>query len=289
VPTSKQRREAARRHLERQLARRQQQQSANRRRNLIASIAAGIVLVAVVVVFIVAVTHDDKNSSAAASGSASAAPTSAAASSPATSSPAASTSAATEPSAHVTAADGTVSCTYTKSGQAAKPATIPGAKETTKGTAVATLDTTQGKIVISMDRAKAPCTVDSFVSLAKQNYFNKTACHRLTTSSLYVLQCGSPSGANDPGPGYTVPDEYTGTEKYTAGVVAMANTGQPDSNGSEFFIVYKDSTTLPASYTIFGTVTSGLDVVQKVAAAGAPNNDGAPKLPITINTATITG
>jgi peptidyl-prolyl cis-trans isomerase B (cyclophilin B) len=286
VPTNKQRREAARRHLERQLARRQEQQRSNRRRNLVASIAGGIVLVAAIVIFVVAVTNDDKSSSAAgasSSASAGSSPAGSAASS-------AASSAAAVPSPHVTAADGTVSCTFTKSGTAAKAATAPAAKVTTKGTATATLKTTQGNIVISMPRAKAPCTVASFVSLADQKYFNSTPCHRLTTTGIYVLQCGDPTGQGTGGPGYTVPDEYTGTEKYTTGVVAMANTGSANTGGSQFFIIWKDSTTLPASYTIFGTVTSGLNVVQKVAAAGAnPTGDGAPKLAISITSATITG
>jgi peptidyl-prolyl cis-trans isomerase B (cyclophilin B) len=285
VPTNKQRREAARRHLERQLARRQEQQRAHRNRNLIASIAAGIVLIAVIVIFVVAVTNDDKGANAAASGS-----PSAAASSPAASPPASSPASAVAASPHVTAADGTVSCTFAKSGTAAKANTVPAAKATTKGTVTATLKTTQGNIVISMPRAKAPCTVASFVSLAKQNYFNSTPCHRLTTSGLYVLQCGDPTGKGTGGPGYTVPDEYTGKESYVKGVVAMANTGQANTGGSQFFIVWQDSTTLPASYTIFGTVTAGMDVVAKVAAAGAnPTGDGAPKLPISITAATVTG
>ena len=282
MPTNKQRREAARRHLERQLARRQEQQRSNRRRNLVASIAAGIVLIAVVVVFVVAVTHDDKNSTASgASSSPSGAPSAA-------SSAASSQTAAALPSPHVTAADGTVDCTYTKSGTAAKAATAPAAKEPTAGTATATLKTTQGTIVISMDRAKAPCTVASFASLATQKYFDNTPCHRLTTQSLYVLQCGDPTGQGTGGPGYTVPDEYTGSEKYTTGVVAMANTGSANTGGSQFFIVWQDSTTLPAQYTVLGTVTSGLDIVQKVAKAGAnPDGDGAPKLPIQITTVTM--
>jgi peptidyl-prolyl cis-trans isomerase B (cyclophilin B) len=125
--------------------------------------------------------------------------------------------------------------------------------------------------------------VANFVSLAQQKYFNSTPCHRLTTGSgLYVLQCGDPSGTGSGGPGYEFPDELTGTEKYTRGVLAMANAGA-NTNGSQFFIVYKDSQ-LPPKYTVFGSVTSGLGVVDKVAAKGVQGggSDGKPALPITI-------
>jgi peptidyl-prolyl cis-trans isomerase B (cyclophilin B) len=141
-----------------------------------------------------------------------------------------------------------------------------------------------------LNRAAAPCTVASFVSLVSQKYFNKTPCHRLTTSGIYVLQCGDPTGTGTGGPGYTIPDEFKSTDKYTTGVLAMANTGQPHSGGSQFFIVYKDSTLQPA-YTIFGTVSTGLNVVDKVAAKGSNNangpGDGKPKLPITITSMTV--
>jgi peptidyl-prolyl cis-trans isomerase B (cyclophilin B) len=164
---------------------------------------------------------------------------------------------------------------------------LPPGNEPTKGTAKATVETSQGTMTFTLDRSATPCTVGSFVSLAKQNYFNSTPCHRLTTSGIFVLQCGDPSGTGSGGPGYSFKDELTGKEKYTRGVLAMANSG-PNTNGSQFFIVYKKSQLGP-QYTVFGSVTSGLKVVDKVAKAGVKGggSDGAPALPVTIKKVTV--
>jgi cyclophilin family peptidyl-prolyl cis-trans isomerase len=144
----------------------------------------------------------------------------------------------------------------------------------------------QGSMTFQLDRSLAPCAVASFQSLAEQHYFNESPCHRLTSGDLNVLQCGDPTGTGHGGPGYSFADELNGTEKYTRGVLAMANSG-PNTNGSQFFIVYKDSTLQP-NYTIFGKVTSGMKVVDKVAAKGPSNpGDGPPKLPITLNSVTV--
>ncbi len=126
--------------------------------------------------------------------------------------------------------------------------------------------------------------------LAAKGFFNGTNCHRLTTQGIFVLQCGDPKGNGTGGPGYEIPDENlpaSGANNYPAGTVAMANSG-PNTNGSQFFIVYKD-TTLPPDYTVWGKVSSGMDVVDKVAAAGVQGGamDGPPALPITIETATV--
>ncbi len=145
-------------------------------------------------------------------------------------------------------------------------------------------------------------------------YFNASQCHRVTNANpLYVLQCGDPyatastklscaSAANSPGtggPGYEFASENlptgassAGTVTYKAGTLAMANSGTADSNGSQFFLVYKDSTLGP-DYTPFGTITSGLDILQKVANAGTTCDytsgqaDGAPKEKVIINSVTI--
>ena len=152
-----------------------------------------------------------------------------------------------------------------------------------------TLDTNCGEIVIALD-ANAQKTVESEAFLADSGFYNNTSCHRLTTEGIFVLQCGDPAGDGSGGPGYSVPDENLpadGEANYPAGTIAMANAG-PGTSGSQFFIVYAD-TTLPAGYSIWGNVVSGLDIVQEVAAAGVIDGltDGAPVQPVFINTATV--
>ncbi|MFD0636922.1 peptidylprolyl isomerase [Catenulispora yoronensis] len=123
--------------------------------------------------------------------------------------------------------------------------------------------------------------------MAKKGYFDNTKCHRLTTQGIYVLQCGDPSATGSGGPGYQFQDENLTGATYPAGTIAMANAG-PGTNGSQFFIVYKD-TQLPASYTPWGKITGGLDVVTKIAAGGEDtgSGDGKPKLPADIKSVTI--
>lgn len=157
------------------------------------------------------------------------------------------------------------------------------------GHPVASIVTNRGTLTVALNASKAPCTVNSFEFLAAKHYFDKTPCHRLTTGSgLYVLQCGDPTGTGSGGPGYSFADENLTGATYPAGTVAMANAGK-NTNGSQFFIVYKNSQ-LPASYTPFGTVTAGLPVVTGVAAKGAnPAGDGKPVEPVTIETFRVTG
>jgi peptidyl-prolyl cis-trans isomerase B (cyclophilin B) len=156
------------------------------------------------------------------------------------------------------------------------------------------LHTTCGDIDIAMDAAAAPHTVNSFAFLAKENFFDHTPCHRLTTQGIYVLQCGDPTGTGSGGPGYTIPDENLDAKSvkggtYPAGTVAMANTGQPDSGGSQFFLVYKDSP-LPPKYTPFGTISdSGMKVLKKIADAGAGGMRGQkPNATVVIDDAKVT-
>jgi peptidyl-prolyl cis-trans isomerase B (cyclophilin B) len=132
--------------------------------------------------------------------------------------------------------------------------------------------TTQGKITVRMLTTQAPCTTFSFRFLASKGYFNKTHCHRLTTQSIYVLQCGDPTGTGAGGPGYQFNDENLAGATYPAGTVAMANAG-PNTNGSQFFFTWKD-TTLAPNYTPFGTVIGGLNVLKKIAAAGDDSQNG---------------
>jgi peptidyl-prolyl cis-trans isomerase B (cyclophilin B) len=204
-------------------------------------------------------------------------------------------SAAASPSASASPSATAVSepahqCTYAPSGTAARKVSVPPSAPDYKARYQATIATNRGTIVIDLLNSKATCTVNSFVHLAEQKYFNNTKCHRLTTSGIYVLQCGDPTGTGSGGPGYGFANENLTGAKYTAGTLAMANTGQPDSNGSQFFLVYKNSP-LPASYTPFGTITQGLPVVSAVAKAGSDNangsGDGHPKQNVVIESVTI--
>ncbi|MDR7385379.1 peptidylprolyl isomerase [Promicromonospora iranensis] len=149
---------------------------------------------------------------------------------------------------------------------------------------------TEADIVLELDGESAPQAVASFVTLAQGGYFDGTGCHRVTTSGIFVLQCGDPTMSGQGGPGYNfgpienAPDD----DVYPAGTVAMARVGDDaESMGSQFFLVYEEST-IPADtaggYTVFGTITSGLDFVRAVADAGAAGgaSDGAPVDPVTI-------
>ena len=155
----------------------------------------------------------------------------------------------------------------------------------------ATIVTGQGTIVATLDGAKAPHTVNSFKFLADHHFFDNSPCHRLTTQGIFVLQCGDPTGTGTGGPGYTIPDENLTGATYPAGTLAMANTGQPHTGGSQFFFCYAD-TPLPPQYTPFGHVTKGLDVLKAIAAAGEDDSngmgDGKPKKPVIIKTFTVT-
>ncbi len=182
-------------------------------------------------------------------------------------------------------------CTYTKSGTAARKVSLPPSAPDYTASYQATITTNRGTLDIDLLNSKATCTVNSFVHLAGQNYFNNTKCHRLTTESIYVLQCGDPTGTGTGGPGYEFGSENLKGATYPAGTLAMANTGQPNGNGSQFFLVYKN-TPLPASYTPFGTITQGLPVIDAIAKAGSDNSNGAgdghPKENVVIDTVTIT-
>jgi peptidyl-prolyl cis-trans isomerase B (cyclophilin B) len=169
---------------------------------------------------------------------------------------------------------------------------------TAKGkTYVATVTTNCGDIELTLDGEKAPQAVASFIELSKQNYYLNAPCHRLTTdASLKVLQCGDPTGTGQGTPGYGFAVENAPKDgTYPRGTLAMARTTDPKKgNGGQFFIVYGDSTLPdPDGYTVFGTVTSGLDIVDKIAAAGvapggASATDGFPAAPISILRVAVT-
>ncbi|WP_340541066.1 peptidylprolyl isomerase [Nocardioides sp. GXZ039] len=175
-------------------------------------------------------------------------------------------------------------CQYVSGGEAAKKVDPPADKAAYTGSVQVTIQTNQGDIPATLDAAAAPCTVNSFTSLASQGYYDDTPCHRLTTQGIFVLQCGDPTGSSAGGPGYSFPDELSGSETYPAGTLAMANAG-PDTNGSQFFVVYED-TPLPPSYTVFGKIgDDGLKVVRDIAAKGVDSgaSDGAPAETVTID------
>ncbi|MFI9649985.1 peptidylprolyl isomerase [Streptomyces sp. NPDC052040] len=185
----------------------------------------------------------------------------------------------------------TATCTYTSAVPADHFKGIPvfDAKKAAKPYR-ATLRTSQGAITFTALTDKAPCTTFSFRFLAEHDYFDRSHCHRLTTQRIFVLQCGDPTGTGSGGPGYSFPDENLQGATYPAGTVAMANAG-PNTNGSQFFFVWKD-TKLSPNYTPFGQVTTGLDVLEKIAAGGEDdqNNpgDGFPNLPVNIRHVAIT-
>ena len=189
--------------------------------------------------------------------------------------------------------DGAGGCEYVATGEAAKPVNLPPTSNVpTAGSVRYVLRMTEGDVTVTMDRAKAPCTVNSFVSLAGQGYFDRTRCHRLADSGIFILQCGDPTGTGRGGPGYQFANETDGSESYTRGVVAMANAG-PGTNGSQFFLVWDDSTSLNQvpNYTIFATLDpAGRDVVAAMAAEGQdgsnPDGTGRPNNPSEITSVT---
>lgn len=191
-------------------------------------------------------------------------------------------------------------CTYTSNGSG-KPS-LPTASPDYNASYTAAINTNLGKIGISLLNSKATCTVNSFAHLAATNFFNNTQCWRVSNSSgLYLLQCGDPNATaksklscssstlGSGGPGYQFADENLTGATYPAGTVAMANGGA-NTNGSQFFLVFKN-TTLPASYTPFGKITSGLDILQNVAKAGTSctiqAGGGVPKEKVIINSVTV--
>ncbi|GAA3780585.1 peptidylprolyl isomerase [Plantactinospora mayteni] len=246
--TRERQRAAARAKLEREMAERAA--AARKRRQMQASIGAGVALLLVVAgtVWLVMSIGDDQDSSTQAGGA---------------------------------------TCAWTdipaeQRNEATKDVGLPPTSAKNTGSQTMTIDTSLGPITAKLNLGDVPCTAASFTHLAEKKFFDNTKCHRLVTQGLQVLQCGDPSVTGDKwketdgtgGPAYRFAEENLPTDKrppYPAGVIAMANSGQPGSTGSQFFIVYGDSQ-LPASYTVLGTVTGGLDLVAQVGAAG---DDGA--------------
>jgi len=189
-----------------------------------------------------------------------------------------------------TGAQGQGRCQYPSDGsEPAREVSAPPSEPTVKGRVEVDLATSIGDLVLTLDAKRTPCTVNNFVSLARQGWFDDTDCHRLTTSGIFVLQCGDPTGTSSGGPGYTIPDEVDGSETYPAGTIAMAKTPMPNSGGSQFFLVY-DETPLPPDYTVFGTIDEqGLESLREAAADGTVDGapDGTPKTTVTLENAKV--
>lgn len=192
----------------------------------------------------------------------------------------------------------TVSCTYEEQGEAPEGITPPEQTDevSTTGTVNIDLATNQGPIGMELDRTVAPCTVNAMEHLAENNYFDETVCHRLTTSGIFVLQCGDPTGSGAGGPGFQFANEYPTDEAdettqsviYPRGSIAMANAGR-DTNGSQFFLNYQDSP-LPPEYTYFGQISEeGLETLDAIAETGVEGGagDGAPAEEVTIESAEV--
>jgi len=290
VPTNEQRREAAKRKLEEQLERRAAQERKRRIVTIAGSVAAAIVVIGAVVATFVFTSKDSGSTTASAD------------TTTATSGAPAQPAANGQLPAFVAAADLGANCQYPAAGAASKPTTPPrtGKVPTDPATVSVSMVTTQGNIGLQLDNAKAPCTVNSFASLAGQNYFNDTPCHRLTSGGLSVLQCGDPTGQGTGGPGYQFANEYPTNQYqpdnpalqqpvlYPRGTVAMANAG-PNTNGSQFFLVYQDSQ-LPPGYTVFGKIDdTGLATLDKIAAAGVAGGgpDGKPALDVELKSVAL--
>ncbi|MDQ3762647.1 MAG: peptidylprolyl isomerase [Actinomycetota bacterium] len=285
MPTNEQRREAAKRKLDRQLARRAERAKA-RRRYAVAGGAAAVVLVIGIVVLIVTLSGRGQGTDITANPAPPATP--ARTDTPATPDP---DNKLAAPPVRPTPLPASVDCQYPATQQTpARPVRPPLAGLTSaRGTVQATMQTSAGAIGLTLHRALAPCTVNSFISLAQQGFYSNSPCHRLVTNpTLHVLQCGDPTGSGSGGPGYTIPDEVFPELTYERGYVAMANTGQPNSGGSQFFLIY-GQTQLPANYTVFATISpDGLKVLGQIAKAGDDGSlepspgGGKPNQPITI-------
>jgi peptidyl-prolyl cis-trans isomerase B (cyclophilin B) len=259
VPTNKQRRQAAQRHLQKQLERRAEL-ARKRRRNvgIIATVAAVVVVVVAALLITGVFSGDDDSTEAAGTTTGAPAPTSSAA-------------------AATTNADGTIACTYTPDtsgnpnltdvGTPPSPEATP-----TQGTSTLLMTTTAGDLTLTLNRTAAPCAAASFTYLASQKFFDGSPCHRMVNQPTFgVLQCGDPSGTGSGGPSYKFAEEVTPETTYPRGTIAMANSGTPGSTGSQFFLCFVD-TQLSPDYTAVGTVDeAGLAALDQIAAGG---NDG---------------
>ncbi len=265
MASNKRARQLARERYERRMAKVEQARARRRRRNQVIAVVVAVLLVGGGATALATTLGGDGKPAAAASPS-----------------PSASPSRAPQP------------CAYTKEGTPAKAVPLPTFDFKAARTPYsATLKTNLGDITFDALTAPAPCATYSFQYLAAHKFFDSTPCHRLLTGADSVLQCGDPTGTGTGGPGYRFPDENlpttgpgdSSTVTYDTGTVAMANSG-PDTNGSQFFLVFGPSP-FPPAYTPFGKITAGLDVLKKIAQGGVVGQD-TPKTKVNIESVTIT-
>ena len=272
MPNSKQRRDTARRHLERQLANRQKRETRRRQLNIVATVVGILVLIGIVATTVVMLNHDHKNSTAAGSSAATTPSSSASPSASSTASPLPSRSA---PAIKARAAKKTTGpCGYAEdkakltAGNLFDVGLPPDPKPTPTTDKTAVFTTNLGTIDVTLDAKNAPCNVQSIEYLISKKFYDNTGCPRSVNSGIFVVQCGDPTGTTAGGPTYNTKDENLAKAAYPAGTLAMANSG-PNTNGSQFFFITKDSTgALGKNYTVIGHVTSGLSILQKVAQGG---------------------
>ena len=264
MSTEKQRRQAAQRHLQKQLERRADETARRRRTLAIVATAVSVLVVLGAVLLLTGVLSGDDDSTAA----------------------------------ETPQADGTAGCTYTPD-ESGNPnltdvGTPPVPESPATGTSTLLMTTGQGDLTLTLDHEKAPCAAASFSYLAAEKFFDGSPCHRMVNGESFgVLQCGDPSGTGQGGPTYKFAEEVTPDTTYPRGTIAMANSGQPGSTGSQFFLVFADAQLSP-DYTVVGTIDEpGLAVLDQIAEAG---NDGSlepspgggkPNVPVTIETMTV--
>ncbi|MEU6714807.1 peptidylprolyl isomerase [Nonomuraea sp. NPDC046802] len=279
----------AREHYERQMQRRIEREHKAKRTAIIGSTVGVVIVVGGIVAAVALLGGNDTQTEAAASPSASAADTAAAEQPPAGPKP-------------YDAATGACDYVADSSGGPVKDVGMPPAKvKTTPATKTMTFNTNLGDIVVELDNAKAPCTTNSLEFLAKKKYYDGSKCHRLGNQQFPMLQCGDPMAKADGknqadgsgGPGYKMAEENLQGAQYKRGVMAMAKTQEKGSTGSQFFLVYGDIGLTP-DYTPVGTITKGLDILDKVNKAGIIANatgdgTGAPKQTLEIKDVTIAG
>ena len=155
--------------------------------------------------------------------------------------------------------------------QVSKP-TPPTKEEIAKyATAKATITTKFGTIIVKFFPDLAPLHVKNFISLAEAGFYNGTPFHRVIPG--FMIQGGDPAGNGTGGPGYTIPAEFSKTKKHTAGILSMARASDPNSAGSQFFLMVAPAPSLDGQYSIFGEVVEGMDAVNKIVATPRDRND----------------